>query len=163
MASTSLTFVSERKEGLLDRSLVAGVNIIELMLSHTFVKLGILIIQAVIILFAMMLMLKLELNHLFIAAGLLILLQGLCGISFGNVVFDISRYKFHIKQLLLLRFFYIDIGTRRVRSTLIHCRRSFPSIDYFGYFVASRRHAKLVSNHVSLILAANQPIRTFIS
>lgn len=86
MALTSLTFVSERKEGLLDRSLVAGVNILELMLSHTVVKLGILIAQAFIILFIILLMMRINIGSLFFVASLLFLLQGLCGISFGNLL-----------------------------------------------------------------------------
>lgn len=83
MALTSLTFVSERKEGLLDRSLVAGVNVIELMMAHTIVKLAILIVQAFVILFIILLMLRINVSALYFLASLLFLLQGLCGISFG--------------------------------------------------------------------------------
>lgn len=83
MALTSLTFVSERKEGLLDRSLVAGVNVMELMLSHIIVKICILLIQAFMILLLLVLMLKVNIGSLFIVASVILLLQGLCGISFG--------------------------------------------------------------------------------
>lgn len=42
---TSLMFVIEKKEGLLDRSLVAGVSTIEIMSAHVTAKLLIMIVQ----------------------------------------------------------------------------------------------------------------------
>lgn len=47
---TSLIFVIEKKEGLLERSWISGVIIIELMLSHIIVKFFIQIIQVVLLL-----------------------------------------------------------------------------------------------------------------
>ena len=47
---TAIMFVTEKKEGLLDRNAVAGVTTIELLLSHTTAKLVISIVQLALLL-----------------------------------------------------------------------------------------------------------------
>lgn len=89
MALTSLTFVIEKKEGLLDRSMVAGVNVVDLMIAHFTVKLIILIVQSTIVLLMIVFMLGLNIGVSFFTASLLMLLQGVCGMSLGIFLLSI--------------------------------------------------------------------------
>lgn len=46
---TTLSFVIEKKEGLLDRSLTAGVSAFEILLAHVFTQLFVLIVQVTLV------------------------------------------------------------------------------------------------------------------
>ena len=82
---TALMFVIEKKEGLLERTAVAGINTFELLLSHITVKLIIMTFQTAVLLIIAVFVFKVNMVGSIFIAGILLLLQGFCGMSFGRV------------------------------------------------------------------------------
>lgn len=80
---TALMFVIEKKEGLLERTSVAGINTFELILSHISVKLIVMFFQTAVLLIIANLVFNVNMVGSIFLAGLLLLLQGFCGMSFG--------------------------------------------------------------------------------
>ncbi|XP_068423797.1 ABC transporter G family member 20 [Clinocottus analis] len=83
---TALSFVLERKEGLLDRCWVAGVSSLETMLAHLFSQLLVISVQIVLLLLFILLVFKLPNEGSLALVVVLIVLQGITGISFGLVI-----------------------------------------------------------------------------
>ncbi|XP_076016527.1 ABC transporter G family member 20 isoform X2 [Genypterus blacodes] len=83
---TALSFVLERKEGLLDRCWVAGVSSLETMLAHLFSQLFVISVQIVLILAFILLVFKIPNEGSLVLVIILIVLQGITGISFGLVI-----------------------------------------------------------------------------
>ncbi|KAA0191544.1 hypothetical protein HAZT_HAZT004598, partial [Hyalella azteca] len=86
MSLTSVAFVIEKKEGLYNRALVAGVNNLEIMLAHLVTQLAVLIIQVAIILVFMFAVFNIPCEGSMSLVILLSLLQGLCGMTFGYFI-----------------------------------------------------------------------------
>ncbi|CAF3899036.1 unnamed protein product [Rotaria sp. Silwood1] len=83
---TGLIFVVEKKQGLLERSWIAGVTTIEVMFAHIIVKFFIRIIQIILLLTFTDYIFKIEIKgSIFLAAGI-IFLQGICGMSYGLLI-----------------------------------------------------------------------------
>lgn len=83
---TALSFVLERKEGLLDRCWVAGVSSMETMLAHLFSQLLVISVQIIMILLFILLVFKMPNEGSLALVIILIVLQGVTGISFGLVI-----------------------------------------------------------------------------
>ncbi|KAM9804100.1 ABC transporter G family member 20 [Neosynchiropus ocellatus] len=83
---TALSFVLDRKEGLLDRCWVAGVSSLETMLAHLFSQLLIISVQIILLLLFILLVFKTPNEGSLVLVIILIVLQGVCGISFGLVI-----------------------------------------------------------------------------
>uniref|UniRef100_A0A7N8YEN3 ATP-binding cassette, sub-family H, member 1 n=1 Tax=Mastacembelus armatus TaxID=205130 RepID=A0A7N8YEN3_9TELE len=83
---TALSFVLERKEGLLDRCWVAGVSSVETMLAHLFSQLFVISIQIILQLLFVLLVFKMPNEGSLVLVIVLIVLQGITGISFGLVI-----------------------------------------------------------------------------
>ncbi|XP_055358749.1 ABC transporter G family member 23 isoform X2 [Betta splendens] len=83
---TALSFVLERKEGLLDRCWVAGVSSLETMLAHLFSQLFVISIQIILLLLFILLVFKMPNEGSLALVVVLIVLQGITGISFGLVI-----------------------------------------------------------------------------
>ncbi|XP_077468994.1 ABC transporter G family member 20 [Stigmatopora argus] len=83
---TALSFVLERKEGLLDRCWVAGVSSLETMLAHLFSQLLVISVQIILMLLFVLLVFKMPNEGSLVLIVLLIVLQGISGISFGLVI-----------------------------------------------------------------------------
>ncbi|KAM3605954.1 uncharacterized protein V6R79_007994 [Siganus canaliculatus] len=83
---TALSFVLERKEGLLDRCWVAGVSSLETMLAHLFSQLFVISVQIILLLIFILLVFKTPNEGSLVLVILLIVLQGVTGISFGLVI-----------------------------------------------------------------------------
>ncbi|XP_061647141.1 ABC transporter G family member 23 isoform X4 [Phyllopteryx taeniolatus] len=83
---TALSFVLERKEGLLDRCWVAGVSSLETMLAHLFSQLLVIGVQIVLMLLFVLLVFKMPNEGSLVLIVLLIVLQGITGISCGLVI-----------------------------------------------------------------------------
>lgn len=83
---TALSFVLERKEGLLDRCWVAGVSSLEMMLAHLFSQLLVISVQIFLLLIFILLVFKIPNEGSLILIIILIVLQGITGISFGLVI-----------------------------------------------------------------------------
>jgi hypothetical protein len=84
VALTAAVYMSERKAGLFDRSLVAGVQMIEFMIAHVVNQLVVLIGQTLFVYLFALLVFKIPFHGSLPLAVLITLLQGLCGMSFGN-------------------------------------------------------------------------------
>ncbi|XP_032409427.1 ABC transporter G family member 23 isoform X2 [Xiphophorus hellerii] len=83
---TALSFVLERKEGLLDRCWVAGVSSLETMLAHLFSQLFVISVQILLMLLFILLVFKMPNEGSLFLVICLIVLQGITGISFGLVI-----------------------------------------------------------------------------
>ncbi|XP_046712273.1 ABC transporter G family member 23 isoform X2 [Silurus meridionalis] len=83
---TALSFVLERKEGLLDRCWVAGVSSLETMLAHLFSQLLVISVQITLLLLFILLVFKIPNEGSLGLVICLIVLQGVTGISFGLVI-----------------------------------------------------------------------------
>uniref|UniRef100_A0A8C6UJH1 ATP-binding cassette, sub-family H, member 1 n=1 Tax=Neogobius melanostomus TaxID=47308 RepID=A0A8C6UJH1_9GOBI len=83
---TALSFVLERKEGLLDRCWVAGVSSLETMLAHLFSQLFVISIQIFLLLIFVLHVFKMPNEGSLALIIILIVLQGVTGISFGLVI-----------------------------------------------------------------------------
>uniref|UniRef100_A0A3B3RNJ3 Uncharacterized protein n=1 Tax=Paramormyrops kingsleyae TaxID=1676925 RepID=A0A3B3RNJ3_9TELE len=83
---TALSFVLERKEGLLDRCCVAGVSCLETMLAHLFSQLFIISVQISLMLLFIFLVFKVPNEGPLVLVIALIVLQGVTGITFGLVI-----------------------------------------------------------------------------
>ncbi|KAJ8248152.1 hypothetical protein GJAV_G00238890 [Gymnothorax javanicus] len=83
---TALSFVRERKEGLLDRCWVAGVSSMETLLAHLLSQLFVISVQILLLLLFTLLVFKIPNEGSLFLVILLIVLQGITGISFGLVI-----------------------------------------------------------------------------
>ncbi|XP_066552785.1 ABC transporter G family member 20 [Amia ocellicauda] len=83
---TALSFVIERKEGLLDRCWVAGVSSLETMLAHLFSQLFVMSVQITLLLLFILLVFKIPNEGSLVLVVIMIFLQGMTGISFGLVI-----------------------------------------------------------------------------
>ncbi|XP_069787823.1 ABC transporter G family member 20 isoform X2 [Narcine bancroftii] len=83
---TTLSFVIERKEGLLERGWVAGVHSLEVILAHTISQLVTMTIQIILLLIFTFFVFKIPNEGSLPLLVILILLQGITGISLGLVI-----------------------------------------------------------------------------
>ncbi|XP_041108905.1 ABC transporter G family member 20 isoform X1 [Polyodon spathula] len=83
---TALSFVMERKQGLLDRCWVAGVSSLETMLAHLFSQLFTIAVQITLLLIFVFLVFKIPNEGSLVLIAILIFLQGVTGISMGLVL-----------------------------------------------------------------------------
>ncbi|XP_078086631.1 ABC transporter G family member 20 [Mustelus asterias] len=83
---TALSFVTERKEGLLDRCWVAGVSSLEIILAHAFSHLLTMIIQTALLLIFTFLVFKIPNEGNLFLIIILILMQGITGMSLGLLI-----------------------------------------------------------------------------
>ncbi|XP_072907315.1 ABC transporter G family member 20 isoform X1 [Hemitrygon akajei] len=83
---TTLSFVIERREGLMDRGWVAGVRSLEVILAHTISQLVTMTVQIILLLIFTFLIFKIPNEGSLPLVVILILLQGIIGISLGLVI-----------------------------------------------------------------------------
>jgi len=80
---TAAIFVSEQKQGLIDRCLVAGVQMTEVLVAHVANQFTILVGQTGLVFFVMLVVFKIPCVGSLPLAVFISLMQGLCGMSFG--------------------------------------------------------------------------------
>ncbi|KAG7283169.1 hypothetical protein CRUP_000531 [Coryphaenoides rupestris] len=83
---TALSFVLERKEGLLDRCRVAGVSSLETMLAHLLSQVFVISVQIILMLIFVLLVFKIPNEGSLVLVVAIIVLQGITGIAFGLVI-----------------------------------------------------------------------------
>uniref|UniRef100_A0A673ZKX2 ABC transporter G family member 20-like n=1 Tax=Salmo trutta TaxID=8032 RepID=A0A673ZKX2_SALTR len=83
---TALSFVIERKEGLMERCWVSGVSSMETVLAYLISQLIIISVQIVLLLILMLLVFKIPNEGSLVLVIALIVLQGITGTSFGLVI-----------------------------------------------------------------------------
>jgi hypothetical protein len=80
---TAIIFVKEKKGGQIERTSVAGVNTFELIISHLTLKLVIMLTQTIVLLLIGIVIFKIDMKGSIFIAGILLILQGICGMSCG--------------------------------------------------------------------------------
>lgn len=105
VALTALAFVMERKEGLLERSLVAGVTSTEFMISHILTQLLVLTVQVALLLIFTFLVFDIPSRGPFFWVIVLTLLQGTCGMAFGLMISSLCEEENSATMLALGSFY----------------------------------------------------------
>ena len=105
VALTALAFVMERKEGLLERSLVAGVSSYEFLFSHVLTQLLVLLVQITLLLMFTFWVFRIPFAGPFIWVILLTLLQGACGMAYGLMISAICKEENSATMLALGSFY----------------------------------------------------------
>ncbi|XP_056637728.1 uncharacterized protein LOC130445863 [Diorhabda sublineata] len=88
---TSQTIITDRHDGIWDRSIVAGVTSMEITLSHLFLQAIIVIFQTLEMMICVFVIYKMEYIGSIVIAFLLVFSQGICGMAYGFFVSVISR------------------------------------------------------------------------
>lgn len=131
VALTALAFVMERKEGLLERSLVAGVSSTEFMLSHVLTQLLVLSVQVALLLIFTFLVFEIPFRGHFIWVIILTILQGSCGMAFGLMISAICEEE-NSATMLALGSFYPNL----LLSGTVWPTQAMPLyIRYFSYLL----------------------------
>eukprot|EP00095_Tigriopus_kingsejongensis_P012233 snap_masked-scaffold87_size395581-processed-gene-0.4 protein:Tk12233 transcript:snap_masked-scaffold87_size395581-processed-gene-0.4-mRNA-1 annotation:"abc transporter g family member 20 isoform x2" len=102
---TALSFIIERKEGLLDRSWVAGVTATEVMLAHVVAQFVVMVVQVALVLVFMIYVFNIPAKGPLIWIILLTIFQGICGMSFGLVISALCDNEQDAIQLALGSFY----------------------------------------------------------
>lgn len=105
VALTALAFVMERKEGLLERSLVAGVTSYEFLLSHVLTQMLVLMVQVILLLIFTFCVFEVPSKGPFIWVILLTLLQGSCGMAYGLMISALCKEENSATMLALGSFY----------------------------------------------------------
>lgn len=88
---TSTIIISDRMEGVWDRSIVAGVTTIEIMLTHLITQFVLILLQVVEVFFIFFVIFKFEYIGSLWSAIFITILQGLAGMCFGFWISVISE------------------------------------------------------------------------
>lgn len=105
VALTALAFVMERKEGLLERSLVAGVSSYEFLFSHVLTQLLVLCVQIALLLVFTFAVFGIPSSGHFAWVILLTLLQGSCGMAYGLMISALCKEENSATMLALGSFY----------------------------------------------------------
>lgn len=105
VALTAIALVQERKEGSLERSLVAGVSSTEFIMSHVFTQLLVLHVQIFLLLIFTFLVFEIPSRGPFIFVALLTLLQSSCGMAFGLMISALTKEEVSATMLALGSFY----------------------------------------------------------
>jgi len=105
VALTALAFVMERKEGLLERSLVAGVSSYEFLFSHVLTQVLVLSVQIFLLLIFTFLVFEIPSVGPFFWVILLTLLQGSCGMAYGLMISALCKEENSATMLALGSFY----------------------------------------------------------
>ena len=81
---TAISFVIERKEGLLERSYVAGVKSYHILAAHVVIQLVIILLQALLLLTFVFAVFSIKIRGSVFLVYALCIIQGVCGMSLGE-------------------------------------------------------------------------------
>lgn len=105
VALTAIALVQERKEGSLERSLVAGVSSTEFIMSHVITQLLVLHVQIFLLLIFTFLVFEIPSRGPFFWVILLTLLQSSCGMAFGLMISAMTKEETSATMLALGSFY----------------------------------------------------------
>lgn len=105
VALTAIALVQERKEGSLERCLVAGVSSTEFIMSHVFTQLLVLHVQILLLLIFTFLVFEVPSRGPFIWVILLTLGQSTCGMAFGLMISAMTKEETSATMLALGSFY----------------------------------------------------------
>ncbi|XP_056011638.1 ABC transporter G family member 20-like [Ostrea edulis] len=98
---TTLAFVIEKKEGLLDRSLTAGMSAFEILLAHVFTQLFVLTVQVALVMVFALAVFEVPYKGPLIWVILLVMGQGFCGMTLGVIFSAVCENESSAIQLAL--------------------------------------------------------------
>ncbi|XP_069115666.1 ABC transporter G family member 20-like isoform X2 [Argopecten irradians] len=98
---TTLAFVVEKKEGLLERSIVSGMTPFEIMLAHVWTQLLVMMVQVGLLLMFALLVFHVPYKGPLIWVIILVLLQGFCGMTLGIIISVLCEEESSAIQLAL--------------------------------------------------------------
>jgi len=105
---TALAFILEKRDGLLERSLVSGVTTSQILLAHASVQVVVMIIQISLVLAFTFFVFEIPSHGPFFWVVLLILLQGCTGMGFGLLVSAICDEE-NTAVMMLVGTFYTNL------------------------------------------------------
>lgn len=105
---TALAFILEKRDGMLERSLIAGVSTSQILLAHAAVQVFVMTIQIALVLAFTFFVFEIPSNGPFIWVILLILLQGCTGMAFGLLVSAICNEE-NTAVMMLVGTFYTNL------------------------------------------------------
>ncbi|CAG2104765.1 unnamed protein product [Medioppia subpectinata] len=91
IATSALSLVLERKDGLLERSLVSGVHPNEYILSHVLTQTMVVILQTFSVLMIAFLIFEIPNRGSILWVSVLIVMQGVCGMAYGILISAITK------------------------------------------------------------------------
>ena len=91
IATASLTLVLERKDGIFERSLVAGVAPNEYILSHVITQTVIVVFQTILVLLISFAFFDVPNTGPIFWVSVLIVMQGVCGMAYGVLISAIAK------------------------------------------------------------------------
>lgn len=109
MALTALTLVMERKDGIFERTLVAGVRTFEFIISQISTQLLVLAVQVLLSIITMLYIIDIENQGSVLLIYLITLLQGMCGMALGLVVSAFSKNESQALALAMASFLPVSI------------------------------------------------------
>jgi len=105
VALTALTLITERKDGLLDRSLIAGVKPWEFLLSHLMTQFLVMIVQVLLLLIFTFGVFQIPIYGPYGWVAILLVLQAFCGMSYGLLISAITDEETNATMLALGSFY----------------------------------------------------------
>ena len=105
---TALAFILEKRDGLLERSLVSGVTTSQILLAHASVQVLVMMIQISLVLAFTFFVFEIPSNGPFFWVVLLILLQGCTGMGFGLLVSAVCDEE-NTAVMMLVGTFYTNL------------------------------------------------------
>lgn len=105
MALTSSALIVERTEGMLDRSWVAGVSSVEVLMSHVVTQFVVMVGQTILVLLFMLVVYDVNCEGELFWVICITILQGLCGMCFGFLISAVCELERNAIQLALGSFY----------------------------------------------------------
>lgn len=102
---TAMVIVVERKNGLIERTTVAGVTNFQFILSHLIAQFFVLLVQVILLMICVFPIYQIPYHGEFVWIFLLTLLQSFCGMSFGLFVSSVSADEMTATMLALGSFY----------------------------------------------------------
>nr|XP_046908675.1 ABC transporter G family member 20-like [Dermatophagoides farinae] len=109
MALTAITLVLERKDGIFERTLVAGVKTFEFIVSQISTQLLVLAVQVLLSVITMLYIIDVENQGSVMIIYLITLIQGMCGMALGLVVSAFSQNESQALALAMASFLPVSI------------------------------------------------------
>jgi len=126
---TALAFILERRDGLFERSLVAGVDTFQILMAHALTQIIVMVVQILLVLVFTFLVFDIPSRGPFIWVILLLLLQGMTGMAFGLVV-SATCHQENTAVMMILGTFYPNL----ILSGIIWPLEAMPYwIRWFSY------------------------------
>lgn len=102
---TAMVVVVERKDGLIERTVVAGVTNFQFILSHLITQLFVLLVQVILLMICVFPIYQIPYHGEFLFIFLLTFMQSFCGMSFGLFVSSVSHDEMTATMLALGSFY----------------------------------------------------------